>query len=141
MYDTQVREAVQCLANSINADDAITIWEMAISSHWDRLPVWVHGNISTGNILMRNGKLAAIIDFGGLCIGDPACDFAIAWTYFDAVSRRVFKEAINIDESTWLRGRAWALWKALIIEAEVTDSNAVEKSQALRTLREILYEN
>lgn len=79
-----------------------------------------------------------MIDFGGLAIGDPACDLAITWTFFDSDSRAIFQRALKLDENTWLRGKAWALWKALIVAAGLTDTNAIGRTEAWPTLETIL---
>ena len=78
--------------------------------------MWVHGDVAAGNLLQREGRLSAVIDFGGLAVGDPACDLAIAWTLFSGSgeSRRAFRDALSLDDRTWARARGWALWKALI---------------------------
>ena len=62
---------------------------------------------------MNNGQLNAVIDFGQLGIGDPACDLAIAWALLTGKSREAFRAALKLDSATWARGRGWALWKAL----------------------------
>ena len=82
---------------------------------WSGSPVWVHGDVSAGNLLVQEGRLSAVIDFGQLTIGDPACDLAIAWTLFSGESREIFRAMLPLDADTWARGRAWTLWKALII--------------------------
>lgn len=87
---------------------------------------------------MQEGKLSAVIDFGGLAVGDPACDLVIAWKFFRGKSRETFREMLPLDADTWARGRAWALWKALIIAAGLTDSNAVEAAHPWRTIDEVL---
>src|SRR5262249_42112900 len=80
----------------------------------DRPPVWLHGDVAYGNLLVRDGRLAAVIDFGCSGVGDPACDLAIAWTLFARESRARFRAALDVDAQTWARGRGWTLWKALI---------------------------
>lgn len=90
------------------------IWEEALQSQWKEQPVWVHGDVAVGNLLVEEGKLSAVIDFGILGVGDPACDYVMAWTYFDRQGAREFKAALNGDEETWQRAKGWALWKALI---------------------------
>lgn len=67
------------------------IWNNALSSRWDRKPVWIHGDIAPGNLLVKNGKLCAVIDFGGMAGGDPACDYVIAWNFFNKEARDGFK--------------------------------------------------
>ena len=79
-----------------------------------RRPVWVHGDVATGNLLVRDGRLAAVIDFGTSGVGDPACDMVIAWTFLSGASRDRVPRRLGVDAGTWPRGRGWALWKALI---------------------------
>jgi aminoglycoside phosphotransferase (APT) family kinase protein len=74
---------------------------------------WFHGDIAQGNLLLADGRLMAVIDFGTCGVGDPACDLAIAWTLLRAGGRRAFRERLSVDDATWARGRGWALWKTL----------------------------
>ncbi len=85
-----------------------------MSTTWEHAPVWVHGDVSSGNLLVRDGRLAAVLDFGSSGVGDPACDVVIAWTFLDDAGRDTFRAALGLDAATWSRGRGWALWKALI---------------------------
>ena len=85
-----------------------------MSTSWDREPVWFHGDVATGNLLVRDGRLAAVLDFGSSGVGDPACDMVIAWTFLSGASRDRFRAELGVDPGTWSRGRGWALWKALI---------------------------
>ncbi len=81
---------------------------------WDRDPVWFHGDLAPGNLLVSGGRLSAVIDLGTCGVGDPACDLVIAWTGLDDTGRAAFREAVGLDDGTWARARGWALWKALI---------------------------
>ncbi|MFJ1591901.1 aminoglycoside phosphotransferase family protein [Kitasatospora albolonga] len=86
------------------------LWDAALGAPGrDRPPVWVHGDLHTGNLLTVDGRIGAVIDFGGLGIGDPACDLTIAFTLMTAGSRAAFRAALGVDDATWLRGRGWAL--------------------------------
>ncbi|USK31499.1 aminoglycoside phosphotransferase family protein (plasmid) [Bacillus sp. CMF21] len=114
VYDEEARDAIENNKESFNEDLLKEIWALALDSKWDSDPVWVHGDIAPGNILVKDGKLCAVIDFGILGVGDPSCDAAIAWTFFDDHSRKIFKNVLNMDEETWNRARGWAVWKALI---------------------------
>ncbi len=114
VYDEESRYAIENNKDIFNENVLIEIWGLAIDSKWDSEPVWVHGDIAPGNILVKDGKLCAVIDFGILGVGDPACDAAMAWTFFDENSRSIFKNVLNMDEGTWNRARGWALWKALL---------------------------
>ena len=113
-YDGETRAALEMLSDSIDTNGALKIWDAAMSTRWERAPVWVHGDIASGNLLMKDGKLYAVIDFGSSAIGDPACDLTIAWTLLGKEGRHAFRSALSLDHDTWARGRGWALWKALI---------------------------
>ena len=76
--------------------------------------MWVHGDVTGSNLLIVDGRLHAVIDFGCVAVGDPACDLTIAWTLFAGNSRRTFRHHLQLDDATWARARGWALWKALI---------------------------
>lgn len=137
-YDQETRKAIISLKDKINADKATQIWEEALNTKWQFDLVWVHGDFAPGNLLLQNGRLHAVIDFGQLCIGDPACDLAIGWTLFNGKSRKVFQEKIKLDTGTWARGRAWALWKALITAAGLTGGNNFEAQRCWQILNDIL---
>ena len=91
-----------------------------------------------GNLLLNDGRLSAVIDFGQVAVGDPACDLAIAWTLLDGESRTVFRSALGLDSATWHRGRAWALWKALILAAGMTKTSAAEGPYSLQVIDDVL---
>lgn len=93
---------------------ATAIWEDALAATWTGRPVWFHGDVAEGNLLLRDGRLAAVIDFGTCGVGDPASDLRIAWTLFDGESRAAFRDAVDQDEAAWARAKGWTLWKALI---------------------------
>jgi|ERR1700733_9683035 len=138
VYDAQTQHAIDILKDKINTDAATNIWESALATTWNKSPVWVHGDVSLGNLLVQKGELSAVIDFGGLAIGDPACDLAIAWTFFNGESREVFRTTMNLDEDTWTRGRAWALWKALIVAAELCQANNIESKNCWHIINEVI---
>ncbi len=117
-YDAQSRDAIRLLERELDADAATEVWEAALSSTWDRRPVWVHGDVAASNLLVADGTLRAVIDFGCAAVGDPACDLVMAWTFFADESRDVFRDGLRLDDATWARGRGWALWKALITLAQ-----------------------
>lgn len=126
VYDKGAREQIAELAEIIDAAKALALWEQACATKWQKAPVWIHGDFAIGNILIDNGKLSAVIDFGGVAVGDPACDLVIAWTYFNGESREIFISEMAIDDDTLLRARAWALWKATYELCQIVDKNSVE---------------
>jgi aminoglycoside phosphotransferase (APT) family kinase protein len=117
-YDGETRRAIAALDGEVSADIATEIWETALRATWDGPPVWFHGDIAYGNLLVKDGRLAAVIDFGTCGVGDPACDLAISWTMLSGPSRAAFRSGLSVDSATWARGRGWALWKALITYAD-----------------------
>ena len=93
---------------------AVQTWRRALGSHWEGSPVWVHGDVAPGNLLVRDGQLHAVIDFGQFAAGDPSCDLTVAWTLLDEAGRAVFRSRLQLDDLVWQRARGWALWKQLL---------------------------
>ncbi|TCO35999.1 aminoglycoside phosphotransferase (APT) family kinase protein [Kribbella steppae] len=121
-YHDETMEALAVLKGRIDTDLAREVWETALEMPWDGPAVWFHGDIASGNLLVQNGRLSAVIDFGTSGVGDPACDLVIAYTFFSGASRETFRTAVAQDAGTWARARAWALWKALITLAADRDT-------------------
>ncbi|MER9355234.1 aminoglycoside phosphotransferase family protein [Mesorhizobium sp. M0514] len=140
VYDNQTREALQALEGQIDTQAATAVWDAALAATWQGSPVWFHGDVAWGNLLVQNGRLSAIIDFGTSGIGDPSCDLAIAWTFFQGESREAFRAAIDVDEATWARGRGWTLWKALITVAG-HDANQAEAERSRRVIDDVLADH
>ena len=141
VYDTETRKAIAALKGTIDTHAATATWEAALKATWLGPPVWVYGDISPGNLLVRAGQLCAVIDFGGLGVGDPACDLAIAWTLFSGESRSTFRTALDVEDAAWARGRGWALWKALITVAGNVDDNPQEAKRSLQIIEDILVDH
>ena len=138
IYDAETRQAITALRGKIDVAAAAEAWDAALATAWHKSPVWIHGDVSSGNLLVQDGRLSAVIDFGQLGVGDPACDLAIAWTLFKGESRQAFRATLGLDAATWARGRCWTLWKALIVAAKLTDSNAAEAREPWRIIDEVL---
>lgn len=101
----------------VDAAGAIEVWEAALAAPWAGPAVWVHGDVTGSNLLVRGGRLCGVIDFGCCAVGDPACDLTPAWTLFDGTARDRFRSLLAYDEGTWARARGWALWKAALVAA------------------------
>jgi aminoglycoside phosphotransferase (APT) family kinase protein len=114
VYAAETVDAVATLGAEVDGAAALRVWEDAVAATWTGEPVWFHGDVATGNLLLRDGRLAAVIDFGTSGVGDPSCDVVIAWTLFSGESRAAFRSALGVDDATWSRARGWAIWKALI---------------------------
>ena len=140
-YDAQTRDTIAALHGKIDAHAATAVWEAALAATWHDAPVWVHGDVAPSNLLVREGQLSAVIDFGCSGVGDPACDLVIAWTVFSGESREEFRAALPLDAATWARGRGWALWKALITLAQHMNTNPIEAGKARRVIDEVLADH
>lgn len=143
-YDAETRSTIDRLSEEIDVDAATSVWDAALEQRWEEEPVWLHGDVTPSNLLVADGRLVAVIDFGCSAVGDPACDLAIAWTFFDEPSRSAFQSVLHADAGTWARGRGWALWKALITRAQElqTGSDAAQRfgwrDGSAQILRDIL---
>jgi aminoglycoside phosphotransferase (APT) family kinase protein len=139
MRDAQTREAIAALQGMIDTDAATMVWEAALQApEWDREPIWFHGDLLPGNLLVEQGRLSAVIDFGGLGVGDPACDLMIAWGLFSGESRDVFRAALAVDDATWVRGRGHALSQAAIFIPYYLSTNPMGVGNARRMIDGVL---
>jgi aminoglycoside phosphotransferase (APT) family kinase protein len=138
VYDQDTRDAIAFLGSQIDKKAVEKIWDETLASHWENPGIWVHGDFAPLNLLVQDGKLSAVIDFGTAGVGDPACDLVIAWTFLSGRSRQVFREAVALDDATWARARGWALWKALILMHWNAGSSDQMSVDAPRVLAEVL---
>jgi aminoglycoside phosphotransferase (APT) family kinase protein len=117
-------------------------WETALAApEWDRPPVWVHGDLDGRNLLVKDGRIAGVLDWNLLCVGDPACDVKLAWAVLDAETRPVFRELLEIDDATSARARGWALSQAMIALPYYLHTYPVMVEQAWRCLAEALADS
>jgi aminoglycoside phosphotransferase (APT) family kinase protein len=141
MRDGVTRKAISASHDLIDTAAVTAAWEVALCvPAWDRPPVWIHGDIAAGNLVVREGRLSAVIDWGGVGIGDPACDLIVAWELFDAGSREVLRSELDIDDATWVRGRGWALSTAMCALAYYEHTNPFMAAQARHKLAVVLSE-
>ncbi|PZV33213.1 aminoglycoside phosphotransferase family protein [Mesorhizobium kowhaii] len=138
VYDGEARDAIAALAGKIDTNAASAVWEAALAATCHGAPVWFHGDVSWGNLLVRQGRLSAVIDFGTSGVGDPSCDLAIAWTLFEGKSREIFRAGLPADAAMWARGRGWTLWKALITVAGHIGVNLGEVEKSRHVIDEVL---
>jgi aminoglycoside phosphotransferase (APT) family kinase protein len=141
-YAEETVRSIDALGDEIPADAALRVWEDAMAARWEGDPVWFHGDVATGNLLLRDGRLAAVIDFGTSGVGDPACDAVIAWTLLSGESRDRFRSALGVDPDTWSRGRGWALWKALIsLVGNLEEGDATAEAGNRRVIDRVLADH
>jgi aminoglycoside phosphotransferase (APT) family kinase protein len=139
-YDEETRRCLALLAGTIDTTTARAVWKAAVAAQWTGPPVWFHGDIASGNLLVLDGKLAAVIDFGTAGVGDPSCDLVIAWTMFSGASREAFRRAVAQDTATWARARGWALWKVLLVLADATTNDHSHVAISHHVLTDILID-
>ncbi|MGC9538470.1 aminoglycoside phosphotransferase family protein [Streptomyces sp. UG1] len=147
-HDAYMRTAIHELgaAGTLDARAATAFWEHTLGlPQWTAAPVWLHGDLLPGNLLTSAGRLTAVIDFGGLGVGDPAADTIAAWAVFDAGTREAFRTAADVDDATWARGRGWAFCFGLMAEHYYGDvcgsgTNPVLAGVGRRAVGEVLAE-
>ena len=140
LWRPQAEEALVALTGKIDTGAAADIWRKAIAAPFEDDPVWYHGDVAAGNLLVKDGELSAVIDFGSLGVGDPACDMTIAWTLLDASSRQVFRESLGVSDAIWNRGRGWALWKGMIVVAKIIETNVIEAASSHYAIDQLIQD-
>jgi aminoglycoside phosphotransferase (APT) family kinase protein len=137
--DESARAALVALDGMIDTEAATAAWDEALDTpEWSGQPVWIHGDLLPGNLLVAGGRLTGVIDWGLLGVGDPACDMIIAWGLLPADARNVFRAELDVDDATWARGRGWALSIALIALPYYKDTNPGFAAVARHLIREVL---
>jgi aminoglycoside phosphotransferase (APT) family kinase protein len=137
--ESPTRAAIRVLQGTVDTTAVTMAWDAALEvPAWSGPPVWAHGDLSPGNLLMINGRLTAVIDFGTLGVGDPAVDLIVAWNLLPVASREVYRSALNVEDATWLRGRGWALSIALIQLPYYHHKNPVLADTARYVIAEVL---
>lgn len=134
--DPYVRDALE----RVEAPGALELWEAAMRApEWDRPRVWIHCDLDRRNVLVREGRLAAVLDWEGAGAGDPAVDVQVAWKLLAPREHERFREALDVDDDTWLRAQGWCLSQALIALAYYTpENNPAIHAEATRWLAAVL---
>jgi aminoglycoside phosphotransferase (APT) family kinase protein len=137
--DPAVRRSIAELGDRIDAGAALRSWDESLdAAGWDGGDAWVHGDLLPGNLLVVDGRLSAVIDFGCLNVGDPACDLQPAWNVFAGESRTRYRTELQADDASWLRGRGWALFQAVMALPYYWDTNPGMVRQASHAVTQVL---
>jgi aminoglycoside phosphotransferase (APT) family kinase protein len=137
--DAWVRHSLSLSRDLIDTARLTTLWDDVRSGpEYGGPAVWLHADLMPGNLLMRDGRLAAVIDLGAVTVGDPAVDLLPAWCLMTPGPRRAYREALAADDATWARGRGWALVQAIGALPYYQQSNPGMARTAARTLNSIL---
>ena len=143
--DAETRAAIEELRGipqeDVDCDAAAAVWEETLRApDWDGPPVWLHADLMPGNLLVDGGRLTSVIDFGCTGRGDPACDLFPAWNLLPRDAREVFREAVAVDEETWVRGRGRTLSQALVALPYYRRTNPSMARNARHVIRAVLDE-
>lgn len=139
LRDAPTRAAIAALDGTLDVSAVTEVWEASLQAPpWQGPPVWVHGDLSPLNLLVEQGRISAVIDFGCLGVGDPACDLLVAWNFLSAETREDFRASLAVDDATWMRGRGWALSVGLIALPYYQDTNPVLAGLARIAINEVL---
>lgn len=142
VYDSQTEQSLVALKRYIDTDLAAEVWRAALAAPWDGPPVWFHGDAQPGNLLLDHGRLSAVLDFGTSGVGDPSCDTTIAWTFLSGESTSVFKDRLPVDSATWVRGRGWAIWKAMnVLISAIESGDQEDAAYTTRVIEKILADH
>ncbi|HEY3437810.1 MAG TPA: aminoglycoside phosphotransferase family protein [Actinotalea sp.] len=137
--DEVTREAIAASGHAIDPARALAAWDRAPDAPaWDRRPVWIHADLLRPNVLVSEGRLRAVIDFGGVGVGDPAADVIPAWAVFGPSGRAAFRASLDVDDGTWERARGYALHQAAMIIPYYRETNPAFAALAVRTVEQLL---
>jgi aminoglycoside phosphotransferase (APT) family kinase protein len=140
--DAYTRDAIARSAGLVDTGAVTEAWDAALAAPlWDKPPVWIHADLSPGNILVKDGQLAAVIDFAALGVGEPACDLINAWNLLPASVRDDFRAAVEVDDATWARARGWALSISIIQLPYYQHTNPALAANSRHVIKEILAES
>jgi aminoglycoside phosphotransferase (APT) family kinase protein len=137
--DGFLRQMVGRMTDEADQGEVLRAWEAALDlPAWEGAPVPVHADLHPLNLLVRDGALVAVIDWGGMAAGDPALDLICGWTVLKAEGRAAFRQRLAVDDATWARGWAYAFSKAVMAAPYYRDTNPALREVMLRTLRRCL---
>ncbi len=139
LRDGFTREAIARSEGLVDTEAVSAAWDAGLATPtWAGPPVWLHGDLCPGNLLVADGRLAAVIDFGGLAAGDPACDLIVGWNLLSPSARAAYRDALRVDDATWARGRAWALSVAIVQLPYYRETNPALAANARATIAAVL---
>lgn len=139
LLDARVRISIAALGDAVDADGLTAAWEEAAAApKWEGRPVWIHGDLDARNLLVRDGRVTAVVDWGCVGVGDPAVDVAVAWKVLSGEARAEFRRALVVDDATWARARGWVVYQAAgALSYYTEETNAALVIEARRWLSQL----
>jgi aminoglycoside phosphotransferase (APT) family kinase protein len=138
-FDATLRQRFDWLSDVADIGEIILEWRNSLLlPAWSGAPVWIHGDLQRGNLLIRDGRLAGVIDWSALGVGDPAGDLSVAWNLFGPDARAEYRVAMQVDDATWARGRAWALLEGVLALSYYRRKNEVIAKAGRRVIDIVL---
>jgi aminoglycoside phosphotransferase (APT) family kinase protein len=142
LRDAATREAIAAAGSEVDTHAVTAAWAESLAAPaWHGPPVWIHGDLAPGNLLVTEGRLSGVIDFACAGVGDPACDLLVAWNLFTGQSREAFRAEMQVDDATWLRGRGWALSVSLLQLPYYLHTNPVLVASSRHVISEVLADH
>ena len=106
--------AIHAVSDEIDVAQATALWQSACETEFHKPPVWLHGDLKADNLIAKEGQLVGVIDWGLSAVGDPAADYAAAWSWIAPEARSAFLDRLDLDHSDRTRAKGWALYGAVI---------------------------
>jgi aminoglycoside phosphotransferase (APT) family kinase protein len=140
--DAETRTAIAELDGTVDTDSITAVWDGALQvPPWPGPPIWTHGDLLRGNLLLRDGRLTGVIDWSGAGVGDPAADLIAAWSVLPADARETLREELAVDDGMWLRGRGLALSVALLQVPYYRETNPELARNGLHIIEQVLADS
>src|SRR5262245_30654957 len=140
--DEMTRRCIRESQGLIDTQAVMRAWERDLAAPvWEKPPTWLHGDLVPDNLLLTDGRLNAVIDWGGLGVGDPATELLPAWSLFRGASRETYRQALGFDDATWARGRGLALSTSIVALPYYNDTLPVRANHARTVIHEVLADH